>query len=385
MTRRARTLLAGMTSHDGLLLAAVLVLSALGLIVVYSAGSFQGRHSTDYLVRHAVRLAMGIIIMFWLAGRDLERIRRREIIWGLLGISLLLLSLTILLRHTAWVGDHASHARWLRLPFFPVQPVELLKVTLVLFLAERCSGGFDRLRRRRERWLPVVLVPLGGIVILVLQPNFSNALVLLLLTVLLLWLSGMPTRWLLPAAAVVVLGGVLGYRFSGKIHHRLDVWWQGVRCVTEEYQVRQGLISLGAGGVTGRGIGGSRQRLAFLPESQTDYVFAVAGEEMGLAGTLLIVFSFVVVAWRGYKIAGEAGSRFGMLLAAGTTTLLVLYALLNIGMVTALLPVLGVPLPLLSYGGSALVTNLAAVGLLLCVGRANRSDRALRQRVNRRQ
>ena len=385
MTRRWRLLAAELLAGDRWILGLVLLLAVVGTSIVYSAGSFRGDGGASFLLRHLVRLVAGLALMTWIATRDLSLLRRRELLWGLVALSLALLAATVVLRGTPWVVSKAGIARWLRLPLlpFPVQPVELVKVSLVLFLAERLSGGLDRLRRRR-RWLPVAAVPGMALVILLLQPNFSNALVLLLVTVLMLWLAGLPQRLLLGVMLAGVLLAGAGYRVVPKIQHRLGAWWQGASLRTEEFQVRQGLIALGAGGTFGRGLGGSRQRQAFLPESQTDYVFAVLGEETGLAGTLLVLAAFLGLAWRGIGVARRSGDRFGALAAAGATGLVVCYALLNMGMVTALLPVLGVPLPLLSFGGSALIANLAAVGVILCVDRANRDALTLRRQVSRR-
>ncbi len=383
MNRRARDILTWLEQFDGWLLLSVLLLALLGLVMVYNAGSFRVASSTYYLVHHLVRLLIGFALMIFLAGRDYRILRRRHVVLPLVILALVMVSMTIIFRGTGLVITRAGASRWLNLPYLPVQPVELLKVALVIFLAHRCAGGFARVARDRNRLLVTLAVPVVGVVLLVMQPNFGNAAVMLLITILVLFLAGLPARLLTGMSAAAVILAVPGYFLSPKIGSRLDAWWTVLNGGSGEYQVEQSLIGLGAGGWHGAGFGGSHQRFSFLPDPHTDFIFSVMGEELGLIGCLLMLFLFVLFAWRGYNIARTAGDDFGSLTAAGLTTMVIVYAVINIGMVTALLPVMGLPLPFVSYGGSAMITNLAAVGILLSIDRQGRELRALRKRVTR--
>lgn len=383
MSRRARDWLGWFEQFDGWLLLSVGVLLVLGVVMVYNAGAFRTASSTYYLFHHVVRLLIGLAVMVVLAGLDYRRLRQRRVVLPLLGVGLVLVSLTILLRGTPLVITRAGASRWLDLPLIPVQPVELLKVVLVIFLAQRCAGGFARVARDRNRLLATLSAPLLAVIMLVLQPNYGNAAVMILITILVLFLAGLPGRWLATLGGVTALAAIPGYFLSDKIGNRIDVWWRVLHGGPAEYQVQQSLIGLGAGGWHGAGFGGSHQRFSFLPDPHTDFIFSVMGEELGLIGCLVMLFLFVLFAWRGFNIARTAGDDFGSLLAAGLTTMIAVYAAINLGMVTALLPVMGLPLPFVSYGGSAMITNLAAVGILLSIDRQGRELRALRERVTR--
>ena len=383
MKRRTRDLLGWFEQFDAWLLFAVLALTVVGVVMVYNAGSFRTASSVYYLVHHVIRLLIGLAVMVVLAGLDYRRLRQRRVVLPLVGLSLVLVSMTLLFRGTPLVITRAGASRWLNLPLIPVQPVELLKVVLVVFLAQRCAGGFARVARDRERLLVTLLVPLAAVAMLVLQPNYGNAAVMIVITIIILFLAGLPGRWLATLGGAAVAVSVPGYFLSDKIGNRLDVWWRVLRGGHAEYQVEQSLIGLGAGGWHGAGFGGSHQRFSFLPDPHTDFIFSVVGEELGLIGCLVLLFLFVLFAWRGFNIARSVGDDFGSLLAAGLTTLITVYAAINLGMVTALLPVMGLPLPFVSYGGSAMITNLAAVGILLSIDRQGRELRALRERVTR--
>ncbi|MBC8422996.1 FtsW/RodA/SpoVE family cell cycle protein [bacterium] len=383
MNRRVRDVLSWLEQFDGWLLLSVLLLAVLGLVMVYNAGSFRVAASTYYLVHHLARLVIGFALMVFLAGRDYRVLKRRIVVVPLVILALVMMSMTILLRDTPLVVTRAGASRWLALPYLPVQPVELLKVAMVLFLAHRCAGGFARVARDQRRLLVTLGVPVVGIVLLVLQPNYGNAAVILLISMLVLFMAGLSSRLLTGLSASAALVIVPGYFLSTKIHNRIDAWWDTLRGGDAEYQVAQSLIGLGAGGWHGAGFGGSHQRFSFLPDPHTDFIFSVMGEELGLIGCLLLLILFVLFAWRGYNIARSAGDDFGSLTAAGLTTMIVIYAVINIGMATALLPVMGLPLPFISYGGSAMITNLAAVGILLSIDRQGRELRALRKRVTR--
>jgi cell division protein FtsW (lipid II flippase) len=265
-----------------------------------------------------------------------------------------------------------------------VQPLELAKIAVVVYLAANLARHAAGPPPSRSAMLRVlVLGPGAMILLLVLQPNYGNALVIGVTTLALLCGAGLP--WRLLAGGVGVVGGatVAGYFVVSKLNTRIDAWLRGVLQEDYVYQVKQSLIGLGAGGWHGSGLGNSHNKFAFLPESHTDFVFSILGEELGLAGTLAAVTLFVVFAWRGVGIAERAADPFGRLAALGITVLIFTYAAANMAMTIGVFPVMGVPLPFVSYGGSALVTNLAAVGILLSIDRRGRAHRDWRRRWQR--
>jgi cell division protein FtsW len=199
----------------------------------------------------------------------------------------------------------------------------------------------------------------------------------------LLFVAGAPWRWLAPLVAVPAVGMSVAFVAVSKLQSRWDGWLDGLLRGEYAYQVSQSIIGLGAGGWRGLGVGQSHNKFAFLPEAHTDFAFSVLGEEWGLLGTLPVIAMLGVIAWRGYTIAQRAADPFGSALAAGVTTGLTVYGVANVGMVTGILPVIGVPLPFVSFGGTAMIFALASVGLLLSVERVARSHEMWRARWDR--
>lgn len=389
MKRNLRAAAGWLEEMDGWLLSSVLALCLLGIVMVFNTGSFRpealraGNGHAYYLLKHLGRFGLGVVALVFLASIDYRILRRRWINWTLLGVGLGLVALTALLPRSGLVDSRAACSRWIQLPFLPIQPVEMLKVALVLFLADRCADGFARLRDRPARLAWAACLPLAAAVLLALQPNYGNALVMLVLGGVVFFLCGLPLRVVAAIAAAVSAVAVGGFFAVDKIHARVTMWLSGLGGQGGSYHVEQSLIGIGAGGWHGFGFGASHQRFWFLPESHTDFIFSVLGEELGLLGCLATLAFFTIFALRGLRIARRAGDRFGRLTAAGLTAMIATYAAINIGMVTGVLPVMGLPLPFVSYGGSALVTNLAAVGVLLSIDRSGRRYRALRDRAPR--
>ncbi len=367
--------------QDGWFLAAVATLCLLGTLAVYGAGSFrpeaQGQY--HYLQRHVERLLIGGVAALLLAHVDHVRLRRPWLVWAGLAAGLGL---------TAWpVAMRSLHIdRWIEIPGLgQFQPLELAKLALVFFLAHRLAAPpLERPLGARPLLTTLAAGPLALMVILVLQPNFGNVVIMALVTMLMLLVAGLSWRWLLPVIPAAAAAGALGFFASTKLHDRILQWWHGWRGVGLDgeppfgYQVHQSLLGMGAGGWHGLGPGGSHNKFAFLPENHTDFAVSFLGEELGLIGSLLVVAALVVLFWRTLVIAQNAPTRFGRLLAVGLGGMLFIYGAANIAMVTGVIPVMGVPLPFVSYGGSALVTNLAAVGMILNIDRQGHGRRAAR-------
>jgi len=291
--------------------------------------------------------------------------------------------LTLLTSRTAADGTAAIN-RWVTIAGFRFQPVELAKLAMTIFLAERvtrCKRG--QVMPPRQVWLALAFGPLPLLILLIMQPNFGNAMVTLGVTFVILFAVGVSAKWIMRGILSLPVLGLLGFLFSTKIHERIVKFAAGWNGGSFGYQVKQSLIGLGAGGVLGLGPGQSHNKFSFLPESHTDFAFSVLGEEWGVLGTLTVISMLVLFAWRGYGIASRAREPFGSALAAGLTTAIAIYGIANIAMVIGLIPVVGVPLPFVSYGGTAMVAALASVGILLNIDQAGRAHERMTRRWDR--
>jgi len=288
----------------------------------------------------------------------------------------------LIVRHDA-AGDVIIN-RWVTIGGFSFQPVEMAKLAMVFFLAERLTNPRSE-RRLTPRQLGVALAlgPLPLLVLLVLQPNFGNAMVISGVTLVLLYVAGVSEKWLARVVVALPFIGGLSYLLIPKVHKRVDKLIEGFWSGDFGYQVNQSLIGLGGPGWRGAGVGQSHNKFAFLPESHTDFAFSLLGEEWGLFGTLLVVAMLILFAWRGFGIAARAADPFGKVVAAGLTTGIAIYGVANIAMVTGIFPVVGVPLPFVSFGGTAMIAALASVGILLNIERGSRSYQVWKRRWDR--
>ena len=372
MRRRGQTAIRR-KQPDFVLLFAILTLLAIGIVMVFSASfvrsvRFYG-HPYYFLMRQLMWAGLGLSAMLFLANYDCWRYRKYVIF--IYGLSLLLLVIVLI----PGIGQVRNDARrWLGFGSLAIQPAEIAKFTTVLFLA-------DSLAKRREkvgdliRGLGPYLVLLGLTFVLVLaEPDLGTAVAIAAAAVVVIFAAGAKI-WHLAGLGVMAIP-VLYWAIMGSDYRRdrflafLHPWDDPAGDV---WQIIQALYALGTGGPFGTGIGYSRQKWFYLPEPHTDFIFAVLGEEMGFVGTSLVVLLFFVVAWRGFRAAMAAPDRFSCLLAAGLTSLIVMQAIVNIGVVTGSLPITGIPLPFISSGGSSLLTNLMAAGVILNISRyANR-------------
>ena len=364
---------------DAWLFVVTLVLLSTGVVMIYSASAIVAAdrfHDPYFFLKKQVFWAVLGCGALWLTLRTDYR-RLEKLVLPLLGLSVLLLILVLI--PGLGVSVNGSR-RWLRLGPLSFQPAELAKLALVVylaaFLANRIGHGTSRAtsgsetRDELDQFWRGVFPPLavGGVLALLVlaQPDLGSCLTLLVLTVGLLFLAGAPTRWLamlvvpaLPLAAFAVY--MAPYRMR-RVFAFLDPW-QDPR--GSGFQIIQSWLALGGGGLFGRGIGESKQKLFYLPEAHTDFIFAIVGEELGFIGATLIVLLFAVLIWRGLRIRVRATDPFGAYLALGITVLVATQTLVNLGVVTGTLPTKGLPLPFLSFGGSALLMTMLATGVLL--------------------
>ena len=353
-----------------LTLGAVVTLAcAVGIIMVLSssAAAAQAEFGNPWyhLQRQAMWLAMGVVGLVVAVRLDLMWARRliRPAMWGSIGLLVL-----VLLPFAGQTVNGAS--RWLELGPITLQPSEFIKLTLALFVADLLASRADRMWDTSVTVRPVLVVTAVCCALIMLQPNLGTTVLVATMVMVVLWVAGARG----PLLAGLGLGGVAlavglaitePYRFA-RLTAFVDPWADPLG---GGYQTLQSQAAIANGGLTGLGLGQGRSKFGFLPEGHTDFIFSNISEEFGLIGSLLTIGLFVAIAVLGGMIALRAPDRFGMLLAAGITTWVTLQAVVNLGVTVGVLPITGVPLPLVSAGGSSLVVTMVACGLLMNVAR----------------
>jgi cell division protein FtsW len=349
---------------DEWLFAGTVALALFGVIMVYSASAVvatsENHNQYFYVVRQGVWTIIGLLAM-WAGMRfDYGRLRNGKIAWGLLGLTFLLLVAVF-----AFPPINGAR-RWIRLAGFSLQPSEISKLALAIFLARFLE---KRAGREGEFWatfVPAVFVTGVLALLVVAEPDLGTSMMLAVVCTSMLFTAGARLKHMALAAAPALVGvaGLLlfvPWRLK-RVLVFLDPWAdpQG-----SGYQVVQSLLAVGSGGVHGLGFTEGRQKMFFLPFAHSDFIFAVVSEELGLFGGLAVIALFGLFLWRGMRAALRAPDRFGMLLGIGIVTGIVAQALFNMSVVLSMLPTKGIPLPFISYGGSSLVPTLFAVGVLL--------------------
>ena len=360
---------------DWWLFLVTLALLGFGVVMVFSASfafasevEYTGFDPLFFLKRQAIAAVVGLVCLF--AAMRVPYWKLRPVAVAGLVVTIGALAVVLVMGHGALGAQ-----RWIKFGPLQIQPSEIAKLTLVLYLSHVLAANP---RLMRNFWRGVVPLLAGMLVFVVLpvelQPDLGTAITLVLTIVLLLFTAGAKTRWVAGLLAFFFLCGLGLALRKGTDAYR---WKRVITFVNPDadpqdagYQIRHSKIALGTGGLTGVGFGESREKLkGNLPAQRTDFIFAIVGEEMGLAGTCGVLAAFLVLAARGFHIATRTKNRFGQLLATGITGMISIQALINIGVVTASMPATGVPLPFLSFGGSSLVTTLVAVGILLNISR----------------
>ena len=365
-----------------LLLGASALLLTIGLIMVLSASSVYSynKNGSSYTVvsRQLVWVAIGVPCAFLASRLPLALIRR----FAWLGL-IVAIALLALVRVPGLGVEVNGNTNWLGVGPFVVQPAEVAKLAIVLWAAHVYARKDKRLRNFHEVVMPVVPGILVVIGLVILGRDLGTALVLSAILLAMLWVVGAPGRLF----AVMFTGiGVIAFYLastSDERSERLTNFADPFKdFVGAGWQPAHGLYALSEGGVFGQGIGASRQKWGDLPEAHTDFIFAVLGEELGLAGTLLVITLFLTIAFAALRVARRTDDPFVRYTSFGIVVWLLGQMIINVGMVLALLPVIGIPLPLISYGGSALLPSLIALGLL--VGFARREPEAARALAQRR-
>lgn len=339
-------------------------LLAMGMVALYSSTNAQ--FGSRYLMMQGIWSAAGVLACVSAATLDYRWLKR--IAWILFGIAMAGLVLVLV----PGIGEYRNGSRrWFNLGFANFQPSEAGKIALIVILA----WYGDRYQRDMGKLVRGLVIPgfLSACILLpiFLEPDRGTTILLGALTVAMLLLAGVRWFYIIPPSigAAVVMGYIL---MNDPVRARRILSWldpEANKNTAAGYQSWQGLIALGSGGPLGLGLGNGRQKLGFVPEHQTDFLFSIIGEEMGLVGTLAVIAAFIAVVLCGVYIAWHAKDPFGLLLAGGITFLVGMQAFINIGVVTSALPNKGLPLPFISYGGSSLLLMLLAVGILLSVAR----------------
>jgi cell division protein FtsW len=360
-----------------LLFLVVVVLLSIGIVMIYSTSAFfaQETFSDSYyfLKRQALWIALGLIWFAVGVNIDYHNLRRH-------GLTLLLASVVMLLLiHAPGIGRTAGGAsRWLRLGGFSFQPSEMAKFTLVLYLADvlaRKQRQIDSIWRGLAAPLALSAAVLGLIIV---QPDLGTTILIALVIAIMLFVAGVKLRLLLPLA-LAAIPAVYLLVFSSDYRRRRIIAFINPWADPEGtgFQIIQSFIALGSGGVTGMGLAQSRQKFYYLPAAHTDFIFSIIGEELGIIGSGIIVTLFLLLLILGMKICRNAPDLYGHLLALGIVSLISLQTIINVAVVTGSLPTKGLPLPFISFGGSSMVFNLFAVGVLMNIGKHIGSDPAL--------
>jgi len=359
------------SAYDAGLLAVTLLLLALGLIMVYSStgvpdGNVQNGifgQAFYFLRKQGIQAALALLAMYIFSRVDYHWWRTLAL--PIIGLAVVLLIMVLI----PGVGKKVGGAyRWLLLGSFTFAPAEGAKLALIIYLAASLSRGKNFLLSFGRGLLPnlIVIAIIAGLVLL--QPDLGTSVIICATAYILLWVGEVKGRYLVAlagagiaaVAAAIILAPYRWSRLMTFLHPWDDPLGAG-------YQTIQSLYALGSGGLTGVGLGKSGQKYFYLPEQHTDFIFAILGEELGWLGALLVLLLFLLFIWRGAKIASQAHDDFGAYLAVGITSIISLQAFINMAMVAGALPVTGVPLPFISYGGSSLLITLMATGILLNV------------------
>ncbi len=349
---------------DKWLFAATVGLALFGVVMVYSASAVMAQRENGnqfyYVVKQGIWTGIGFVVMLAAMQVDYKHLKNRRVVYGLLALTTIML-----LAVFGFPATNGAH-RWIKLPKFSMQPSELAKPALVIFLAyflERRAGEEGQFW---TTFMPCAIVTGALAGLIVLEPDLGTAMMLGVIFVVVIYTAGARLKHLatVAAPALLVVAGLLvfvPFRVQRLITF-LDPWAdpQG-----RGFQVVQSLIAVGSGGPNGLGFAQGKQKMLFLPFAHSDFIYAVVGEELGLVGALAVIAVFALFLWRGIRTSLLAPDRFGMLLALGLVTAIVMQALFNISVVLSMVPTKGIPLPFISYGGSSLVLTLAAVGVLL--------------------
>jgi cell division protein FtsW len=360
-----------------------LMLCLLGAVMIFSASAVtaeqQFGHSYHFVLRQIIWLVVGLLGMFALMKLDYHQLREPAVVYTVLCLVIIMLIGTFFLDKS-----HATH-RWIKMGPAQIQPSELTKLAVILYLAwflDLRRRGATSLDFRKEDLMHTILPAVGPVlicvVLIVLQPDLGTSVDIVLIMTAILFIAGLSWKWIGvgAAAALPMLLFLITHvsyraaRLTAFLHPESDPQGAG-------FQLLQSLIAVGSGGFTGVGLMESKQKLFYLPEAHTDFIYAVICEELGFIGATIVILFFAVYAWRGLRASFNAPDGFGRMLASGATAMVLFQCLINFAVVLGMMPTKGIPLPFVSYGGSSLLVMLLATGVLLNVAQQGSSNAGL--------
>ncbi len=348
---------------DFWILLPVLFLVGIGIIMVFSASALTSADAFYYFKRQLLWAVLGIVGLLFFAQVNYRYWRQLAV--PVLGIAVALLFLVLLIGNSV-----EDSSRWLSLGPLAFQPSEFIKPAMVIFLASSLTDNHHRLKSLVQGIGPYLALLAGICLLIVLQPDLGTAVTMAGIIYLMLTVAGTDKRYLFLLAvmglAAVALAVVIAPYRMARFTAFLDPWADPQK---HGFQTIQSLMAIGSGGLFGSGFGQGRQKLYYVPENHTDFIFSILSEELGFIGVILVIMLFLLLIWRGINTALKAPDTFGSFLAAGLTIMIGLQTLINMGVVTGMLPVTGITLPFLSYGGSSLIFTLLSVGILLNISR----------------
>ncbi len=358
---------------DRWLFGVTLMLCLLGAVMIFSASAVTAQqqfgHSYHFVLRQVIWLVVGLLGMFGLMKLDYHKLREPAVVYTVLCLVVIMLVGTFFLDKS-----HATH-RWIKVGPAQIQPSELAKLAVILYLAwflDLRRRGATGLEFRKDDLmhtiLPAVVPILVCVALVVLQPDLGTSVDIVLIMTAILFVAGLSWKWIAVggAAALPMLFLLITHvsyrqaRLTAFLHPESDPQGAG-------FQLLQSLIAVGSGGFTGVGLMESKQKLFYLPEAHTDFIYAVICEELGFIGAAIVISFFAVYAWRGLRASFNAPDGFGRMLALGATAMVLFQSLINFAVVLGMMPTKGIPLPFVSYGGSSLLVMLLATGVLLNV------------------
>jgi cell division protein FtsW len=351
---------------DKVLFIATVLLVGLSIVMVYSASAVVALERTGrpylFLIKQGMWAALGMAVLGIVMRVDYRNYRAPAFIWTSLGV------VTAGLVGVLF-SPPVNHARrWFGIGGLGVQPSELAKLTAIFFIAALLERRMHRIDEVTYSLLPIAIVVLAMVALILPEPDFGTSMAILMIAAVMIFAAGLNWRYLagvgllaLPAIYLVVMGSA--YRRRRTLAF-LNPWDDPLG---DGFQIIQSLIAIGTGGVWGKGLMNGVQKLFYLPEPHTDFIYSVISEELGLVGATAVVICFCVVTWRGLRVSLRAPDTFGSFLALGLTTMVAVQAFVNISVVLGLLPTKGIPLPFVSAGGSSLLINLVGMGILLNV------------------
>ncbi len=370
---------------DSVFLIIILALLTYGFIMVFSAGHAEALNkygdSLHYIKRHGIFIAIGITIMLFLSKID-YRIYKRLVVY-IMGTAMVLLVLVLVPFIGSTQGTFAR--RWIGVgETLTFQPSEIMKFALITFFAYLISENYKKMHTFKYGVFPFAITLAVICILMYLQPHMSGMIIICCIGAIMMFVGGTPLKYFiaLGLTAVVLAGTILTIivQTEGQVYvlDRINMWLDPFADPTDSgWQTTNSLIAIGSGGLMGRGIGMSRQKYMYIPHPHNDFIFAIICEELGLLGALVVILLFIVFTLRGFTIAAKAPDKFGYMMAVGLVIQITLQAVLNIGVVTNTFPNTGISLPFFSYGGTALIMQLAQMGILLNISRHSVITKAL--------